>query len=121
MHTKLSAEDKPEQSKPDITSLPDEVLLKVFSNLNPKDLSQCAQVNRKWNNLAMDGSLWTNLYPVSWAQGIYFHAFTMPPECTCHSISVNKIPLHSYPVLSVKTLACPSHTLQGPLKMKGEN
>lgn len=52
-----------------IENLPDEILLKVFCHLNPLQLSRCAQVSRRWNNLAMDGSLWTQLYPVSWAKG----------------------------------------------------
>lgn len=52
-----------------IQSLPDEVLTKVFSHLNPQELCRSAQVSRRWNRLAFDGSLWTKLYPVSWAKG----------------------------------------------------
>lgn len=52
-----------------IDNLPDELLLKVFSHLNPQELCRSSQVSRRWNRLAMDGSLWTELYPVSWAKG----------------------------------------------------
>lgn len=53
-----------------IENLPDEVMLKVFSHLNPQELCRSAQVSRRWNSLAMDGSLWMELYPVSWAKGM---------------------------------------------------
>jgi hypothetical protein len=53
-----------------IENLPDEVMLKVFSHLNPQALCRSAQVSHRWNSLAMDGSLWTQLYPVSWAKGM---------------------------------------------------
>ncbi|XP_045165355.2 F-box/LRR-repeat protein 5-like [Mercenaria mercenaria] len=88
-HFKMETEDSPEKcvadnksSKPEINiagsnlndhvgieNLPDEVMLKIFSHLNPQELCRSAQVSRRWNSLTMDGSLWTALYPVSWAKG----------------------------------------------------
>lgn len=59
----------PQNDSLSIESLPDEIMLKVFSNLNPQELCRSAQVSKRWNSLAMDGSLWTELYPVSWAKG----------------------------------------------------
>jgi hypothetical protein len=41
------------------TDLPDEVLLKIFSNLNTEDLAMSIQhVNSHWKNVSQDGSLW---------------------------------------------------------------
>ncbi|XP_041349076.1 F-box/LRR-repeat protein 5-like [Gigantopelta aegis] len=51
--------------------LPYEVRLKIVSYLCPRDLGRCAQVCQGWNLLALDGSLWMDLYPVSWAKGIW--------------------------------------------------
>ena len=40
-------------------NLPNEIILKIFSYLNePKDLAMCVTVNKLWNILASDGSLW---------------------------------------------------------------
>jgi hypothetical protein len=43
------------------TDLPDEVLLKIFSNLNIEDLAMSVHhVNSHWKNVSQDGSLWKN-------------------------------------------------------------
>lgn len=39
-------------------SLPTEIMLMVFSYLEPKDLGRCSQVSRVWKALAADESLW---------------------------------------------------------------
>ena len=51
--------------------LPYEVQLNVVSYLSPRDLARCAQVSQGWNLLALDGSLWFDLHPVSWAKGFF--------------------------------------------------
>lgn len=52
-----------------ITNLPPEVMLTIFSYLNPQELCQCSQVSTEWSQLAKTGSLWKHLYPVRWARG----------------------------------------------------
>jgi len=37
--------------------------LRILSYLNPMELAQCFQVNRSWENLASDDSLWEQLFP----------------------------------------------------------
>ncbi|NXV14008.1 FBXL5 protein, partial [Cepphus grylle] len=51
-----------------ITNLPPEVMLTIFSYLNPQELCQCSQVSTEWSQLAKTGSLWKHLYPVRWAR-----------------------------------------------------
>ncbi|XP_059531164.1 F-box/LRR-repeat protein 5 isoform X2 [Myotis daubentonii] len=51
-----------------ITHLPPEVMLSIFSYLNPQELCRCSQVSTKWSQLAKTGSLWKHLYPVHWAR-----------------------------------------------------
>ncbi|XP_062578649.1 F-box/LRR-repeat protein 5-like, partial [Saccostrea cucullata] len=54
-----------------IECLPDEVLMAVFSYLNPRELCVSAQVSKRWNSLAMDGSNWRVLRPVQWFKGLW--------------------------------------------------
>ncbi|XP_013408873.1 F-box/LRR-repeat protein 5 [Lingula anatina] len=66
--------DTPEEEKESSrersqVELPPEVLVNIFSYLNPRDLARCAQVCKTWNTLTMDGQLWKAIYPVQWAQG----------------------------------------------------
>ena len=49
--------------------LPQEVLLKVFSYLDPQDLCHLSQTHPSFSELAFDGSLWSSLHPVRWADG----------------------------------------------------
>ncbi|XP_038054094.1 F-box/LRR-repeat protein 5-like [Patiria miniata] len=65
----VKAEEVQDVSQDKIAGLPSEVLLQIFSYLNPKELCRCAQVNSQWSQLAMDGALWKNILPVRWAQG----------------------------------------------------
>ncbi|XP_030047067.1 F-box/LRR-repeat protein 5 [Microcaecilia unicolor] len=56
-----------------ISHLPLEVVLKIFSYLNPQDLCRCSQVNTKWSQLTKTGCLWKHLYPVLWARGDWYN------------------------------------------------
>ncbi|KAL3852519.1 hypothetical protein ACJMK2_016147 [Sinanodonta woodiana] len=60
--------DNPEKCL-EIEELPDEVLLNIFSYLNPQDLCRSAQVCRNWNKLAFHGSFWKQIFPVQWSKG----------------------------------------------------
>ncbi|XP_052780800.1 F-box/LRR-repeat protein 5-like [Mya arenaria] len=64
-----NAVPEPPVYQPSLDALPDEALLQVFSHLDVQGLARCAQVSHRWNQIAMDGSLWTQLYPVSWSRG----------------------------------------------------
>ncbi|XP_008944936.1 PREDICTED: F-box/LRR-repeat protein 5, partial [Merops nubicus] len=55
-----------------IVNLPPEVMLTIFSYLNPQELCQCSQVSTEWSQLAKTGSLWKHLYPVRWARGDWY-------------------------------------------------
>ena len=54
------------QEQPLLLCFPSEITLKIFSYLGPKDLCRCAQVCRLWSQVARDGELWRELYPVRW-------------------------------------------------------
>ncbi|XP_061195443.1 F-box/LRR-repeat protein 5-like [Saccostrea echinata] len=54
-----------------VECLPDEVMMNIFSYLNPKELCTSAQVSKRWNSLAMDGSNWRVLRPVQWFKGLW--------------------------------------------------
>lgn len=76
---KYSVDEKAEEeitAKPStvsISHLPPEVMLNIFSYLNPQELCRCSQVNSKWAQLAKTGSLWKHLYPVLWARGYWYN------------------------------------------------
>ncbi|XP_053314274.1 F-box/LRR-repeat protein 5 [Spea bombifrons] len=70
---KVEQETKVQQSTTSISHLPPEVMLNVFSYLNPQELCRCIQVNTKWAQLAKTGSLWKHLYPVLWARGDWYN------------------------------------------------
>ena len=40
-----------------LNDLPDEILLKLFSYLGPKDLGRCLQVSKRFNRIAKDESI----------------------------------------------------------------
>ncbi|XP_028409821.1 F-box/WD repeat-containing protein 7-like isoform X2 [Dendronephthya gigantea] len=44
----------------DLSILPDQTLLKIFSTLDAKTLCQISQVSKRWRYLAEDGELWRN-------------------------------------------------------------
>ncbi|XP_048365199.1 F-box/LRR-repeat protein 5 [Sphaerodactylus townsendi] len=72
---KYSVDEKSDQETEEtgqITSiihLPSEVMMTIFSYLNPQELCRCSQVNTKWSQLAKTGSLWKHFYPVHWSRG----------------------------------------------------
>nr|AAH52101.1 Fbxl5-prov protein [Xenopus laevis] len=74
---KAERSSKTQKSSSSISNLPPEVMLNIFSYLNPQDLCRCSQVNTKWAQLAKTGSLWRHLYPVLWARGesVFFFFF----------------------------------------------
>lgn len=65
----LISEAEVSEQSTGITHLPPEVMLSIFSYLNPQELCRCSQVSTKWSQLAKTGSLWKHLYPVHWARG----------------------------------------------------
>ncbi|KAE8629190.1 hypothetical protein XENTR_v10000390 [Xenopus tropicalis] len=69
---KIERDSKNRKSSASICNLPPEVMLNIFSYLNPQDLCRCSQVNTKWAQLARTGSLWRHLYPVLWARGDWY-------------------------------------------------
>ena len=54
------------KSKSTIESLPHEILLKIFSNLNQRDLLNLATVSRNWNILSYDPLQWSTLSFIEW-------------------------------------------------------
>ena len=49
-----SSEERASFANKDITILPDELLVKIFSNMDPGDLTHCQLVNRRWQELIDD-------------------------------------------------------------------
>lgn len=48
-----------------ISTLPDELLLNIFSFLGLKSLARSCEVNRHWNRLSYDKSLWSGIFKIS--------------------------------------------------------
>ncbi|XP_037685353.1 F-box/LRR-repeat protein 5 isoform X1 [Choloepus didactylus] len=69
---KSEKETEVSEQSTSITHLPPEVMLSIFSYLNPQELCRCSQVSSKWSQLAKTGSLWKHLYPVHWARGDWY-------------------------------------------------
>ena len=44
-----------------LIDLPDEILLKIFLFLPPKDLGRCLQVSKRFNQILKDVKLWQNI------------------------------------------------------------
>ena len=44
-----------------LIDLPDEILLKIFMSLPPKDLGRCLQVSKRFNQILKDVKLWQNI------------------------------------------------------------
>ncbi|XP_071961102.1 F-box/LRR-repeat protein 5-like [Antedon mediterranea] len=77
----LDTDDEFEQSK--LLAVPDEVMLQVFSYLNPKELCRCAQVCSTWSYLARDCSLWKHINPMNWVKGDWRFETPDEDEETC--------------------------------------
>ncbi|XP_060082201.1 F-box/LRR-repeat protein 5-like [Ylistrum balloti] len=70
-----------------IDTLPEELMLKVFSHLDPRQLCRCAQVSQRWNALSIDGSLWKTILPVQWSMGQW--SFVPKLDCDLEEEKVN--------------------------------
>ena len=60
-----TGEQSPEKAKfvsKDITTLPDELVVIILSNLNPKSLAICQRVNRRWQGLITNHMLARSFY-----------------------------------------------------------
>ena len=60
-----------------IEDLPEEIILKIFTQLNIKDLYQCMAVNKKFRDIAYDNSLWDKMHLTG----------ELPPELLPHIIA----------------------------------
>ena len=81
-----------------LNELPDEILLKLFSYLQPKDLGRCLQVCKRFNQIAKDESIWKNIIinaallgplPPGWEETraigqrkYYMNHFTKSTQCS---------------------------------------
>merc|ERR1712001_730130 len=61
-----------------IEDLPEEILIFIFSHLNPCDLVACGAVNRLWKNLAFSSVFWKALYPTQWGRGQWSFDYIQP-------------------------------------------
>jgi len=52
-----------------IEDLPEELLVVIFSLLNPKALLACGAINHRWRKVAFSSVFWKALYPTQWARG----------------------------------------------------
>jgi len=52
-----------------IEDLPEELLVVIFSHLNPKELLACGAVNHRWRKVAFSSVFWKAMYPTQWARG----------------------------------------------------
>ena len=47
-----------EMTSSELEDLSDEIILKILSNVDKKDLIQCSQVSKRFRNISYDQSLW---------------------------------------------------------------
>ena len=59
-------------------NLPQEMMLHIFSYLNPLDRTRCAKVSKHWNMLIYSPQLWKVIYPTNWAKGHYDFQYRDP-------------------------------------------
>lgn len=62
----------------DFNDLPQEMIVNIFSYLNPLDRTRCAQVNKLWNMLVYSPQLWREIYPTNWAKGFFDFEYRDP-------------------------------------------
>ncbi len=65
---KIDLDETKKREKIGINSLPNEVLLKIFSYLKFNDLMKSAKVSKKWNFLTYDSHQWRKLSFREWKQ-----------------------------------------------------
>ena len=73
-----------------IESLPNEIFMNFFSNLNIKDLLKCGQVNKKFRQISHDKSFWkcVNLYNQNVSCELIGHILSLGTEYSvCHIIA----------------------------------
>ena len=58
--------------------LPQEMIIQIFSYLNPLERTRCAQVSKHWNMLIYSPQLWKVIYPTNWAKGFYDFQYRDP-------------------------------------------
>lgn len=58
--------------------LPEEMIINIFSYLNPQERTRCAQVSKHWNVLVYSPQLWRTIYPTNWARGFYDFQYRDP-------------------------------------------
>lgn len=58
--------------------LPEEMVVQIFSYLNPQERSRCARVSKHWNVLVHSPQLWRSVYPTNWARGLYDFQYRDP-------------------------------------------
>ncbi|EDO46197.1 predicted protein [Nematostella vectensis] len=79
-----------------IHNLPPEILNKIFSYLNPKDLCRTSQVCKSWSVFAKDGQLWKHLYPVRWiCKNDWCFGEVEDTDCNCNKKVISRF-LDSY-------------------------
>lgn len=61
------------QGRSPICSIPDEILLRLFTfYVNPSDLFRsCVRVNKRWNQICQDRTIWKIVNPINWSKGIH--------------------------------------------------
>ena len=52
-----------------IEDLPEELLVVIFSHLNPKELLASGAINHRWRKVAFSSVFWKAMYPTQWARG----------------------------------------------------
>jgi len=61
-----------------IDQIPEELLVSIFSNLDPRALINCGAVNKRWRQVAYSSVFWKAMYPTQWARGQWSFDFIAP-------------------------------------------
>lgn len=76
--SKTTSETRESPRSADFHDLPHEMIVNIFSYLNPLDRTRCAQVNKLWNMLVYSPQLWKEIYPTNWAKGFFDFQYRDP-------------------------------------------
>ena len=84
---------KPKLPALSIESLPNEIFMNFFSNLNIKDLLKCGQVNKKFRQISHDKSFWkcVNLYNQNVSCELIGHILSLGTEYRGSPLSTNSL------------------------------
>ena len=66
-----------------LESLPDEILLEIFSYMNMQELLRYSQVSKKIREICSDKSFWDEIYLVSKKVKAEFIKFILERNCNC--------------------------------------